>query len=127
MDIREVRPKGVASPVGSYAHAVSVPANARMIFISGQIPTLEDGSVPKGIEAQAEAVWENIGKILSADGLNFANLAKVTTYLSSRENADINGRVRRKYLREHKPALTVIIADIYDPEWLLEIEAIAIG
>jgi hypothetical protein len=28
-------------------------------------------------------------------------------------------------LGDHRPALTVIIADIYDSQWLLEIEAIA--
>lgn len=127
MDIQEITPKGVAPAVGNYAHGVSVPANARLIFISGQIPTLQDGSVPRGIEAQADAVWENIGKILSADGLGFVNLAKVTTYLTNRENADVNGQVRRKFLGRHKPALTVIISEIFDPEWLLEIEAIAIG
>ena len=127
MEIREIVPKGVAAAEGNYAHGISVPPNARLIFISGQIPTLQDGSVPKGTEAQANTVWENIGKILVAEGLGFANVAKVTTYLSNRENADVNGQVRRKYLGKHKPALTVIISEIVDPNWLLEIEAIAIG
>jgi len=30
-------------------------------------------------------------------------------------------------LGDHTPALTIIITDIYAEEWLLEIEAIAVG
>lgn len=53
------------------------------------------------------------------------NLVKVTTFLASREYADENSTIRRRVLGTHRPALTVIIADIYDENWLLEIEAIA--
>jgi 2-iminobutanoate/2-iminopropanoate deaminase len=35
--------------------------------------------------------------------------------------------VRREVLGTHAPALTVIITGIYDPRWLLEIEAVAAG
>ena len=35
--------------------------------------------------------------------------------------------VRRRVLGDHEPALTVIIADIFDEAWLLEIEAIAVA
>jgi len=30
-------------------------------------------------------------------------------------------------LGDHRPAVTVIITDIYSDEWLLEIEGIAVG
>jgi enamine deaminase RidA (YjgF/YER057c/UK114 family) len=50
---------------------------------------------------------------------------KVTTYLTSRDQAEINGRVRRERLGEVRPALTVVIAETFAAEWLLEIEAIA--
>lgn len=45
--------------------------------------------------------------------------------LSSRSLRDENSRIRRDELDGAEPALTVIIADIYDDTWLLEIEAIA--
>jgi len=35
------------------------------------------------------------------------------------------GQRARQILREHRPTLTVIVADIFDPAWRLEIEAIA--
>ena len=53
------------------------------------------------------------------------NLVKATIFLSSREFADINSKVRQEFLGSHCPALTVVITDIFDEQWLLEIEAIA--
>jgi 2-iminobutanoate/2-iminopropanoate deaminase len=36
-----------------------------------------------------------------------------------------NRAIRRKMLRGHEPASTVVIAETVDETWLLEIEAIA--
>jgi len=55
------------------------------------------------------------------------NLVKVTILLSDRKYREANDRIRAKVLGDHTPALTIIIADIYSEDWLLEIEAITIG
>jgi 2-iminobutanoate/2-iminopropanoate deaminase len=127
MLLEELKPTNVWQTEGNYAHAISVPASARQLFISGQIPTLEDGSVPVSFEEQCNAVWSNIGNILKSAGLSYSNLAKVTTYLASSDFSELNGEIRRKFLGQHRPALTVIVVSTLDPKWLLEIEAIAIG
>ena len=49
----------------------------------------------------------------------------MTTYLTDRSQADVNGRVRRERLGAVRPALTVVIAQTFAAEWLLEIEAVA--
>lgn len=59
--------------------------------------------------------------------MSLANLAKVTIFLSDRRHAVENREIRKSVLGEHTPALTVIIADIFDEKWLLEIEAIAVA
>ncbi len=59
--------------------------------------------------------------------MSVENLAKVTIFLSSREHATPNREVRTEFLGTHAPALTVIIAGIFDPRWLLEIEAYAVA
>ena len=74
---------------------------------------------------QCRQVWRNIEAQLAAAGMTLANLVKVTTYLSDRKYNLANRAIRNEVLGEHSPALTVIIADIFDSEWLLEIEAIA--
>jgi enamine deaminase RidA (YjgF/YER057c/UK114 family) len=53
------------------------------------------------------------------------NLVKVTIFLADRRVAMENRMVRQEVLGERAPALTVIVCDIFDEAWLLEIEAVA--
>jgi 2-iminobutanoate/2-iminopropanoate deaminase len=64
MNIRHT-PNTVAEPFGPYSHAVEVPEGSRLLYISGEVGVLRDGTVPEGIEAQAEACWRNIIAILA--------------------------------------------------------------
>ena len=118
-------PTSVPPPVGNYAQGLEVPAGGRLLFISGQIPVRPDGSVPAGFEGQCHAVWDNVLAVLASAGMGREHLVKVTTYLTSRDQAETNGRIRRERLGDVRPALTVIIAQTFAAEWLLEIEAVA--
>ncbi|RKH13397.1 RidA family protein [Corallococcus sp. CA053C] len=120
------RSRGIAiAPGGAYSLAYEVTGPARTLYIGGQIPVAPDGSAPEGIEAQARQVWANIDHLLAQAGMEPRDLVKVTTYLSDRKYREVNARVRREVLGEHLPTLTIIITGIYDPAWLLEIEAVA--
>jgi len=57
--------------------------------------------------------------------MGLENIVKHTTFLSDREYRAANSKVRQEVLGRLSPALTVIIADIFDASWLLEIEAVA--
>jgi 2-iminobutanoate/2-iminopropanoate deaminase len=118
-------PATVAPPVGDYAHGLEVPAGARLLFISGQVPTRADGTVPADFEAQCHAVWDNLLAVLAEARMGSEHLVKVTTYLTHRDQADANGRIRRERLGSVRPALTVVVVQTLAAEWLLEIEAIA--
>jgi enamine deaminase RidA (YjgF/YER057c/UK114 family) len=76
-------------------------------------------------EGQARLAWRNVERQLAAAGMDLAGIVKHTTYLARREGREANGRVRREILGDLEPALTVVIAGIFDESWLLEIEAIA--
>lgn len=112
-------------PGAAYAMAYEVTGPSRTLYISGQIPATPDGTVPTTFESQCRRVWTNIDKVLSDAGMTRSDLVKVTTFLGDRKYREENSRIRREILGDHSPALTVIIADIYEPEWLLEIEAVA--
>lgn len=118
-------PPAIAPAQGGYAHAVEVAAHCRLLYISGQIPVRADGHVPVSFAAQCHVVWDNLLAVLAAAGYEPGHLVKVTTFLSSASHGDENGAIRRERLGDVTPALTVIITGIYDPAWLLEIEAIA--
>lgn len=76
---------------------------------------------------QARVAWRNVEAQLEAADMSLDNIVKHTTYLSDRKYCDENSEVRREILGHRTPALTVVIADIYDDAWLLEIEAIAVA
>ena len=116
---------GLPAAVGGYSQSFAVPSGSGLLFVSGQIPVDADGVVPRGFEAQCRQVWRNVLNVLGAVDLDVEHLVKVTIFLGSRDHIDINGQVRREILGSHQPALTVLIADIFDPEWLVEIEAVA--
>ena len=120
-------PPGIAPAVGNYSHALEVPPGHRLLFISGQVPERADGSVPKGFEAQCHAAWDNVLAALAAAGMTTANLVKVTTCLTDRDQAEANSRIRQERLGDVAPALTVIVAMTLSSAWLLEIEAVAAG
>lgn len=112
-------------PSGGYAQATEVTDFERIVYISGQIPVDSKGAVPSTFGEQCQTVWDNLEAQLREAGLSVENIIKVTTFLSAREYAEENSAVRRERLDGVEPSLTVIITDIYDSDWLLEIEAIA--
>jgi 2-iminobutanoate/2-iminopropanoate deaminase len=125
MQIRKLNSDKVTKPAGGYAQVCEVSGAQRFAYISGQIPQSLDGKVPSEFDEQCRQVWRNIEAQLAAADMSLANLVKVTTYLSDRKYNLANREIRNEVLGDHSPALTVIIADIFDSEWLLEIEAIA--
>jgi 2-iminobutanoate/2-iminopropanoate deaminase len=125
MNIRHT-PDTVAAPFGPYSHAVEVPEGSRLLYISGEVGVLPGGTVPKGIEAQAEACWRNIIAILADAGMGIEDLVKITTYLVRPEDVVPAGAARARHFGDARPgSATIIVKALVAPEWLIEIEAVA--
>ena len=118
-------PADVPAPEGGYTHGLGVSHPSRWLLVSGQIPVPLEGEVPEGAEEQCRVIWQHISAVLDSAALSVDDIVKVTTYLSSRDVAAANSAVRREVLGGHRPALTVVVAEIFDPAWLLEIEVLA--
>lgn len=117
----------VYRPAAGYSQVVSVEAE-RLIFISGQVPTDLDGrTVGKGdFEAQARQAFKNLAAQLEAAGAAFGNVVKMGYFLTNPDDCARLRAVRAEYLREEFPASTLLIVkQLFDPDWLIEIEAIA--
>ena len=113
--------------MGGYPQALEVANAVRTLYVSGQIPASRDGVVPTAFREQCRLAWRNLEVQLLAAQMTFDNLVKVTIFLSDRRFGAEQGEVRREILGDRSPALTVIVAGIFDEAWLLEIEAIAIA
>jgi 2-iminobutanoate/2-iminopropanoate deaminase len=123
--ITQLDPAVLPEATGTYTHGTLVTGATRTIFVSGQVPW--DDPAPEDFDTQCRIVWRNVLAVLGEAGMTAENLAKVTSYLSDRRYRAANGRIRQEFLGDHRPALTIIITDIYSPEWLLEIEAVAVA
>ena len=125
MRVEPINASDAPAPAGGYAQAIRVEGAKTLLFVSGQVPVTADGAVPNGFGDQCRLVWRNVEAQLRAAGLGLADIVKVTTFLSDRDYAEENSAIRQKILSGLNPALTIIIADIYDHAWLLEIEVVA--
>lgn len=118
-------PSDVPAPLGGYTNGLEVSHPSRWLLVSGQIPRSADGAVPESAEEQCRVIWDHITAVLTDAAMSVADIVKVTTYLSSRSIGPANTKVRNELLGDHRPALTVVVAEIFDPAWLLEIEVLA--
>jgi enamine deaminase RidA (YjgF/YER057c/UK114 family) len=117
--------KNAPQPRGGYSQAVRLEEFTRVLFVSGQIPADTNDVLPAGFEAQARQVWLNVDAQLKGAGMSKADIIKVTMYLSDRHHTMANREIRAEYLGNLAPAMTVVIAGLFDENWLLEVEVIA--
>jgi 2-iminobutanoate/2-iminopropanoate deaminase len=127
---RELKPVEMADPAAAYAHGVHVPAGSEIIFTSGVVPTMRDGSVPQTIGEQASVVWQNISAILAEGSMTISDVVSVTTYVvNSPELANqlkIVMAARDLALAGHRAASTLVtVPALARPEWLIEISVVA--
>ena len=125
MKRENINAKNAPQPRGGYSQAVRLEDFQRLLFVSGQVPLNSDDVLPDGFEAQARQVWLNIDAQLKAAGMSKTDIVKVTTYLADRHHTLENREIRNEYLGALAPAMTVVIAGIFDSGWLLEVDVIA--
>ena len=109
-----------------FAHGVEVPAGAGTLYVSGQVGVGGDGrTVAGGFEAQCGQAIANIEAVLAAAGMALGDIVKVTIYLTRREDVPRLRDIRAERLAVAPAVTMVLVAGLHDPEWLVEIEAIA--
>lgn len=125
MHTREINAEDAPKPGGAYSQAVEVSGGNRILFLSGQLGTEVDGTVPSSMEEQARLAWRNVGRQLAAAGMGFGNLVKVTMIIPNAAEIPASRAARAEVLGDLRPASTVIVAGLADPAWKIEIEGVA--
>ena len=102
-------------------------AQARVLQPLGVAPLESpDGGLAEGPEAQMETAFQNILAILGSAGMGPHDLVKVTVFLTRSEDIGLYRQVRDRMLAGATPASTLlVISALANPDWLVEIEAIA--
>lgn len=125
-DVVSHNPPELFPPYAGYAHAVEVPPGARTLFISGLNGYEIDGTtMPSDFSAQARLVWRHLGTILSTAGMSYDDLVSLRFFLASAADDPANVALIREHLGDHRCCRTVVVQQLLEPEWLVEIEAIA--
>jgi 2-iminobutanoate/2-iminopropanoate deaminase len=124
--ITPINPPGLFRPYANYAHAVSVPAGARTLYVSGLNGYEFDGvTMPLDFEGQAKLVWRHLNVLLGAANMEFDDLVSLRFFLASAADEPVNLALLATHLGDHVSARTVVCQQLLEPEWLIELEAIA--
>ena len=115
---------GAPAPIGPYSQAVR---SGGEVFCSGQIPLdPQTGELVAGdVSAQAERVLQNLGAVLAAAGLSFADVVKTTIYLADMADFAAVNAVYEKYFGDSKPARSTFAVAALPKGARLEIDCIA--
>ncbi|MEU1079391.1 RidA family protein [Streptomyces sp. NPDC005908] len=120
-------PDGVA-PAAQYTHVVT--GTGRLVAVSGQLALDEDGAlVGEGdAGAQARQVFENLRRCLAAAGATFDDVVKLTYFVTDMAHLPAVRAARAAHVPEDRlPAASAVqVAALVRPEFLLEVEALAV-
>ncbi len=118
---------GLKNGNGRFAQVVKI---GNTVYVAGQTPVDADGRLMgKGdIKVQARQVFENIKKCLEASGCTFDHVVKLNVY-STDIDAHLGplAEIRNDYFPDEPIANTCVqVQRLVHPDWLLEIEAVAV-
>jgi 2-iminobutanoate/2-iminopropanoate deaminase len=121
----ELRVPGLAEPISHYTDAVRA---GELLFVSGCVPVDGEGRlVPGDVVAQARQVFENIRLVLAAAGAGFADVVKVTVFLTDVDDRAALNSVRQEVFGDARPASTLVeVSALAVPGARIEVEAIAL-
>src|SRR5918992_2609446 len=125
MPFRPIATSAAPAAIGPYSQAIDTGA---LVFCSGQV-----GLDPKngelvegGIQAQAERALRNLGAVLDAAGLGYADVAKTTLFLIDiADFATVNG-IYARFFPDPPPARSTVAVASLPKGALFEVEAVAV-
>jgi enamine deaminase RidA (YjgF/YER057c/UK114 family) len=135
-------PKRIGPAESPIASSVEVPAGSRLIYISGQVPSIANAAAAEGsverfgdTEAQTRSVIAKIEDALKPHGLGLGDVVMMRVFLVAppgQGRMDFAGMMRgyRAFFgtptQPNKPARsTMQVGGLVDPGWLVEIEVTA--
>jgi enamine deaminase RidA (YjgF/YER057c/UK114 family) len=130
-NFRVLSPPQLPKPVG-YSHLGEI-TSGKLIYIAGQVAMDAAGSIvgKDDYRAQLQQVFANLNTAIEAAGGTFKNIIKLNYYIVDRvERSEFFAyrEVRDRYVdTAHPPVATVVIVrGLFLPEFLVEIEAVAV-
>lgn len=113
----------------TYTQGIRVSQAQNILFLSGQVAyTAEGGVAHRGdFKAQARGAYQAIKTLVESQGGTMANIVKITTYVTDMHYRVDLAPIREEFFGRKGPASTMVeISALAHPDWMIEIEAIAV-
>ena len=111
-------------PVVGFSRAVVA---GRDVSVAGTAPIPAEGEPPVGPYEQARLCLELIGSALERAGAGFADVVRTRLFLTAADDWREVARAHGEVFAEIRPAATaVVVKELLDPRWRVEIEAQAV-
>jgi 2-iminobutanoate/2-iminopropanoate deaminase len=113
----------------AYAQAVKVEGARTILYLSGQVAYDGRGGAAHAgdFKTQARAALQAVKDQVEAGGGTLADVVKVNTYLTDIRHRAEYGPVREEFFGKKMPAHTLVaVVALAQPEFLIEIEAVAV-
>ena len=119
-------PEGMAPPRGHYSHATR---GGGLVFVSGQLPVAEDGTVlhDAAFDVQARQVLANVAAALRGAGGSVEHLLQVRVYITDIENWPAFNEMYAQWAGDACPARAVVPVPTLHYGCALEVEAVALS
>jgi enamine deaminase RidA (YjgF/YER057c/UK114 family) len=127
--ISRINPDGVHTPFAGYSHVVTAEGAQKLVFCAGQVAADADGKVlpPDDFDAQTKMVMANLTKALAAGGAKISDVTKITIYICNPHDVPKARGILQTYFARHPPGSTLcVLRGLANPNFLVEIEAIAV-
>jgi 2-iminobutanoate/2-iminopropanoate deaminase len=110
---------------GSLPFSPLIEANG-FVFLAGQVGDVPgEGMVGGGIEAETRQMLENVGRLLKAAGLDYADVVKATIYLRDFDEFPKMNAIYREFFPTEPPTRATVGVTRLAAEYRVEIEVIA--
>jgi enamine deaminase RidA (YjgF/YER057c/UK114 family) len=107
-----------------YCRAVRID---NQVWVAGTAPQWPDDHIDPNPEAQARRCFEIIGGALAEAGAGFEDVVRTRVYLVDPGDFDAVARVHGELFGRVRPAnTTVVVAQLLNPAWKVEIEVDAV-
>ncbi|MBX2815755.1 MAG: RidA family protein [Saprospiraceae bacterium] len=100
-------------------------AHNGILYVSGQLPKREDGTIPDGIEPQTRLVLDKLKVILEEGGSALQQVLQVRVYITDVGLWGTVNEIYAQYFGSHKPARCIVPVPELHYGALLELECIA--
>ena len=120
---RAIKTEAAAAAVGPYSQGIAAHG---MVFASGQLPLMPDGTMAQGIEAQTKQSLANLRAVLGAGGATLDDVVKTTVFLKDMNDFAAMNAVYATQFTSVPPARSTVEVARLPRDALVEVEAIAI-